>query len=120
MFDLNAGIHFHEIKATASVQEEFHRSGPLVIDASRRCHCCISHLTTQLRVEGRAWRFLEKFLMASLDRTVPFAEMNHVAVPVREDLHLDVPGTVDEFFHVQPWIPKGCIGFSLSRFVQLH
>ena len=46
MLDLNAGIHFHEIKATASVQEEFHCSGPLVIDASRRCHCRVMTVST--------------------------------------------------------------------------
>ena len=58
--------------------------------------------------------------MTTLDRAVPLTEMDHVAVTVGQDLHFDVPGTINEFFHVQPWIPKRCIGFSLSRFVQLH
>ena len=57
--------------------------------------------------------------MAPLDRAVPFPQVHHLAVTVRQDLHLHMAGAVDEFLQIQPWIAKGCLRLPLGRLKQL-
>ena len=52
--------------------------------------------------------------MASLNGAVTLAEVDDVAMSIREDLHFDVPRPVDEFLHVEPRIAEGRFGLSLG------
>ena len=57
--------------------------------------------------------------MASLNRAVPFAEVNDIAVAVRQHLHFHVPGAIDEFLHVQPGIAEGGLRLALGGLEQI-
>ena len=45
--------------------------------------------------------------------------MHHLAIAVRQDLHLHMAGAVDEFLHIQAWITKGRLRLPLGRLKQL-
>src|SRR5512142_1805753 len=53
--------------------------------------------------------------MASLDRTIPLAEVHHMAAVVSKDLHLDMPRFEKVAFQIHAVVPEGGFGFSLSR-----
>jgi hypothetical protein len=49
----------------------------------------------KLRSDGRRWALLEHLLVAALEAAFALAEMQHAAVSVGEQLHLDVAGALD-------------------------
>ena len=53
--------------------------------------------------------------MAALDGAIPFPQVHHLAIAVRQDLHLHMAGAVDEFLHIQAWITKGRLRLPLGR-----
>ena len=71
----------------------------------------LAHLFRQVR----RGRFLDQFLVPALQGAIALPEMDEVAVPVAEDLHLDVPGAVDVFLHVNAAVAEGRLGFLLRR-----
>jgi len=114
MFDLDAGVHFHEIKAAAAIQQKLDSARTLVIDAACRCHSCFAHASPQFGIESRTWCFLQQFLVTSLNRAVPFTQMNNIAMAISQHLHFHVTRAIDEFLHVQPWVAECGFGLSLG------
>src|SRR5688500_1214686 len=53
--------------------------------------------------------------MPALDRAVAFAEMDHVAVGVREHLHLDVARIDEEALGVDPAVGEESLPLALRR-----
>ena len=66
----------------------------------------------KLGPDGGRRRFLDELLVTPLDRAVPLAEMDDVAVRVREHLHLDVPRVLEELLHVHGRV--GEVGLALA------
>ena len=118
MFNLNSCVHLHEIETAGAVEEKLNRASPFVVNASGCGDGRFTHLSPQLGIQGRAWRFFKQFLVAPLDGAVPFAEMHNIAVTIRQHLHFHVAGAVDEFLHVEPRIAKGRFCFPLGRLVE--
>src|SRR5690348_14815681 len=54
--------------------------------------------------------------MATLNRTLALAQMDHVAMRVREDLDLDVTRTLHRFFEIQRGVAKSSGSFRLRGF----
>ncbi len=100
MLDLNASVHFHEVRVVA-VHEELERSGIRIPHVSR---CPQSHLvqrSTNIRAKVRRRGLFDQLLMGRLlDRTVAFAEMHHAAELVAEYLHFDMPRLADESLQI--------------------
>ena len=90
MLDLQARVHLEEVVAAVGVEHEFAGSGVDVADRLRRAHRGRAHRGAQLRRKRDRRRLLDDFLMAALNRTFAFAEMNRRAVRVGENLKLDV------------------------------
>ncbi len=61
--------------------------------------------------EGR--RLLDHFLVAALQRAVAFAERNHPALAVAEQLHLDMAGVGHEAFEIDARIAEAGAGGAL-------
>ena len=118
MLHLDPGVHLHEVEATAAIQQEFHRSGALVIDASGGSNGGFAHAAAQVGIQGRAGGLLQQFLVTALNRAVPFTQVNHVAVAVGQHLHFHVAGPIDEFLHVEAGVAEGGFRLPLGRFVQ--
>ena len=96
VLDLDPRVHLHEEVLAVPGQEPLDRPGRAV---SRRA-CGVDRDAADPRaervVDRRRGRLLDELLVASLDRAVPLAEVDHVPVPVREHLDLDVARILDE------------------------
>ena len=90
VLDLQAGVHLEEEEAIC-VRDELHRAGAFVADSPRRGDGGASHGGSAIVIEARRGRLLDHLLMAPLHRAVALEQVDRVAVPVGEHLHLDVP-----------------------------
>src|SRR6185437_9067359 len=89
VLDLDPRVQLEEPEV-ASVEDEFRSTGAFVADRPGECDCGVAHPSAELRIEGGRRRLLEHLLVTALDRAVALAERDHVAVPVSEELDLDV------------------------------
>ena len=55
---------------------------------------------------------LDHLLMAALDGALAFAEVDHIAVTVAEDLDFDVAGALDQPLDVDFGAAEGALGFA--------
>ena len=111
MLDLQAGVHFEEVKFAVFVQE-FHGADAAIVHLARAIRAEIAdEIALFLRQDGRA-AFLDDFLVAALDGAVALAEVNHVALAVAQYLHLDMAWIGEVFFHVHVAVAKSrfCFG----------
>ena len=99
MLHLQARIDLQEEELLgACIHHEFHRARRPVLGAARqRTGGCLQRLSHLLAQVGRRC-FLHHFLVAALQRTVALAQRQHAALPIAEDLHLNVAGIGDIAF----------------------
>ena len=90
VLDLDAGVHLEEEVLALGRQQALDRPGAAVADRAGRLDGDLADPRAQLVVDRRRRRLLDELLVAALDRAVPLAEMDDVAVGVGEHLHLDV------------------------------
>ena len=99
MFDLDASIHFNEIKLSVFIQE-FNSTGTAVADFfARRC-AAFADLVAQTRVQMRCGRFFNHFLMTPLHGTVALTQINYIPMLVSQNLYLYMAWILKEFFHI--------------------
>ncbi len=99
MFDLHAGVHLDEVELAVFV-EELQRAGTAVAHFAAGSDAAIADGLALLQADARSRRFFDDFLMSALQRTIALAQVNDVAVMIREHLDFDVPGFLQEFLHV--------------------
>ena len=90
MLHLNAGIHFDEVKFAVFV-EELDRSGAAIFNRLHRLGYRLADPRARSSIDGRRGRLLKDLLMPPLQRTIAFAQMHCIALPVAEHLNFDVP-----------------------------
>ena len=80
------------------IQKKLHCSCIHVIDRFGPSDDQFSNFFSQFMIE--MWRrgFLDEFLMASLNGTVSFTQMDHMTIAVRQDLKLDVSWALNVLF----------------------
>ena len=101
VFHLQPGVHLQKVKLPARIQQELHGASADVIHRATRLERRFAHGLAQLGGHHRAGRFLDDFLMATLDRTVALAKVDQVAVLVAEQLNLDVTRVDQRLFEDQ-------------------
>ena len=74
----------------ALVEQEFDSARIRVVDLARECDCVGTHRGPQFLGQVRRGRQLDDLLMAALQAAVALEKVHDVAVPVGQDLHLDV------------------------------
>ena len=79
----------------------------IVADRPRQRDRLAAHLFAERRVDGRRRRLLDDLLVPPLQRAFALAEVDDVAVPVAEDLHLDVTRTDDVFLDEDALVAEG-------------
>ena len=114
VFDLDAGVHFHEVEAAVVIDEELHGAGVFVANFLRKSDGGIAHFFAHRRVHQGRGAFLDDLLVATLDGAIAFAQMDDVPVGVGDDLKLDVVRVDDEFLDVNVGVSEGFIGFHAS------
>ncbi len=100
MLDLKPRVHFDEEEAVRRerprcVGDEFHRAGALIADRRRGSDRHLAERAAHFAGKPGCRRFLDHLLVPALHRAVALEEMHDVAVPVGEDLHLDVARRLD-------------------------
>ena len=67
---LDPGIHFHKIKIPVLFQQKFDRPRIFIMRSLCRFYGCLPHLFPQIFIKRRRRRFLDHFLVISLDGAV--------------------------------------------------
>ena len=80
-----------------SVGDELDRARADIIHRARRLHRRRAHRRPRLSIHAGGGRLFDHLLVAALERTVPLEQMDDVAVPVAEYLHLDMARAEDIF-----------------------
>ncbi|MNZ77104.1 hypothetical protein D3C78_956290 [compost metagenome] len=119
MFDLQAGVHFHEEEFAARVEEELHGAGADVADGLGRLHRRLAHGAAQLGRQAGGRGFLDHLLVAALDRAVAFVEVQAVAVLVGEDLDFHVARLGQVFLDQHVRVAKTGLRLALGGFQRL-
>ena len=87
----------------------------LVYLAARTRRTAASHMAARVcGIEPRGGAFLDQLLVPPLHRAIALQEVDHVAVVVGDDLHLDVPGMLDVFFEIDFGVAEGGLGLGLG------
>ena len=115
MLDLQPRVHLQEEEALVLAGDEFDGAGGIVIDGFCQCDRLLAHQAAGGLVEQRRRRFLDHLLIAALDRTFAFAEIDHVAVLVAQHLDFDVAGIDDEFLDEDAVVAERRFGFGLGQ-----
>ena len=107
MLDLDSGIHFEEIERAAfEINEELDGAGTAIRQPLSKLHRRIVDARTEILGEAGRRSFLDQFLIAALDGTITFSEMNDTAFPVAKNLNLHMAAARDEAFKVNSSIAK--------------
>ena len=90
MLDLNAGVHFQEIKfLTFGVDEELHGADRPVANVRCEPHRSLMKARPQFVGQARRRRFLNDFLITALHGAIAFASVQNVC-PIGNDLDFDM------------------------------
>ena len=92
MFDLDAGVHFHEEEVVVLIEQELDGADIPVVHGFDSFDGDAADGSTEFLVDGRRRRFFKKLLMPALDRAVAFPEMHDMPTVVGDNLHFDMAG----------------------------
>jgi hypothetical protein len=114
VLDLNACVHLEEPVVALAVEEALDGARTPVADGPRGLDRDLADVLAELRTDRRRGRLLDELLVAALNRAVALTEMEHGAVVVGEDLHLDVPRVGNELLHVDGRVGEVRLALPLS------
>ena len=111
VLDLQAGVDLEErVRRALLVDEELAGRGARVVERGDEPHGGVEDLAVERAGEAGRGRLLDQLLVAALQRAVAVADVDRVAVPVAEHLHLDVAGAADEALDEQPPVAERLLG----------
>src|SRR3989304_3984328 len=105
VLDLHARIHLDEVELVVLV-EELERSGAAVVDPLARLDAALTDADALAGRDLRRWGLLDDLLMPALQRAIPLAEIERVAVGVGENLNLDMTRVLEKLLHVERGIAE--------------
>ena len=78
MFHLNASIHFEEVEGVPiDINQKFDGACAAIQEALCKLHRGFMNARAKIRGKSRCGSVFDQLLVAPLNRTVPFAQMNH-------------------------------------------
>ncbi len=98
MLHLQSCVHFQKVES-GFIGDELHGAGADIADGLGGIDGSAAHRGAAGFVHAGRGGFLDHFLVAPLGGAVALEQMHGVAVPVGEDLDLDVAGARDVAFH---------------------
>ena len=120
MLDLDARVHLHEIEMTVIIHEKLNSARIGVSDVLCQLDRGCAHSSPQFGRHQRGGTLLDDLLIASLDGTIAFPEMNDAAVFIRENLKFDVVRIDDKLFDVDLGIAEGLVRLEARGMIALH
>src|SRR6266487_202516 len=109
MLHLDARIDFQKVEITIRSYQELRSASIDKINGTYQIYCCGGHAFTQGRIHD--WRrcFLDQFLMSTLNATLTFAQVHHIAVCISNKLYLDMARWRNRFFQIDTTITKSTL-----------
>ena len=118
VLDLDARVHLDEEPFFfIHIVKELDRARIVVANALRQLHGGIAEILAHSGVKSHGGRDLDDFLVAPLHRAVALVQVQHIPMPVAQDLHLDMFGPGNVFFEEHRRISKRPLRLAL-RFIQ--
>ena len=114
VFYLNAGIHLNKVEFIILIQK-LKGACATVSDIQTGLCTYLADTFTLFFCDARSRCFFNHFLMAALHRTVPFAQMDGVAVFVCQHLKFYMTWRLQKLFHVDHVISKGSARFCFGK-----
>ena len=102
--------------AGVGIDEKLDRAGVLVLRRAADGERSLADGVAGLRRQVRGGGDLDDLLMPPLHRAVALEEVHEVAVEVAEQLHLDVPGPLDELLDEHRRAAEGRLALTLGAF----
>ena len=115
VFNLHPRIHFNEIELSVFV-EEFEGASAAVTNLAAGVYASSADSVDQSPRDPWRWCLFDDLLVAALHRAVAFAQMNRIAVLVRQNLDLDMAGVFEKFLEIDRRVRERSAGF-LARCV---
>ncbi len=115
MLDLEPRVHLEKIEVAVLVDDELDRARGAVIDRRGERTCLRPHRRAGLGIQEWRRRLLDHLLVAALNRTLPLAEVDHVAIGVGEDLDLDMARLLDKLLDEDTVVAEAGTGLVLGR-----
>src|SRR6185369_11940253 len=100
MLYLNARVHLHEIESTMLIEEKLTRAGARITKLLARINRRIAHSLAHLRCQHDGRRLFHQLLVTTLNRALTLAEMDALAILIRQHLDLDVSRLLDVLLDV--------------------
>ena len=114
MLYLQAGVHFDEIKR-AFLVEKFNGASTLISHFGNRIGTDRPDLGAFLFAYAGAWGLFKDLLVTALQRTIPFAQMNRIALTIAKYLHLNMARRGEVFLNINCVIAKGRFRLATRR-----
>ncbi|MNI04246.1 hypothetical protein D3C73_571670 [compost metagenome] len=115
MFHLQAGVDLEEGDHAIGGKQKFHRAGAGVTGFSADIARCGMDFLALFIGEERRRCFLDKFLVATLQRAVAGADHQNIAETVRQHLRLDMPRAVEKLLDITFAATEGGHRFTRGR-----
>ena len=110
MLDLEARVHLQEVEIALGIHQKFDRPRIVVACRSRSPYGGLPHALPHRRVHQRRRTFLHDFLVPPLDAALALAQVDHVAMPVTQDLDFDVARMLQILFEINLGVAERVLG----------
>src|SRR5690606_10391681 len=107
VLNLEPRVHLKEVEVAVLIHEELNRARVDVVHRLGCRHRYPAHPLAQVGIHDGRRGLLQQLLVPALDGTLALAQVDHIAVAVREDLHFDVARALDELFQIDRALAKG-------------
>ena len=112
MLHLQPRVHFEEVEVLLLVDQKLDRARIRIV--SGLCHADgdLAHPVSHVGIDYGRGSLFQHFLMTPLQRTLALAQIDRVAVLIRQHLHLDVAGIDDGLLDVNLAVAEGAFGLT--------
>ena len=115
VFHLHARVHLNKEKLAVFIQE-FKRARAAIANAFARRHASLADFFALRRRDKRRGGFFDNLLMTALHGTIALAQINRIAVFIRQHLNFHMAWALQKAFHVHHRVAKGRFRFGAGHF----
>jgi hypothetical protein len=115
MFDLNAGVYFHEEEVVVFVEQELDGADIPVVYGFDGFDGDATDGPAEFLVDGRRRRLFEQLLVPALDRAVSLPKMHDMSTVVGDNLHFDMAGFEKISFEIDRVVAERGLRLRLRR-----
>ena len=90
MLHLQAGVHFQKVKVFIFIDQKLDGTGTAIMTGFGGIHCGFTHTLAQLWINKGRGRLFYHFLVSALNRAIPFAQINRIAMLIGKHLNFNM------------------------------